>query len=230
LNILNTPDKNIITVEDPVEYRLAGINQVQINPKAGLTFASGLRSILRCDPDIIMVGEIRDRETALIAVESALTGHLVLSTLHTNNAPGALSRLTEMGVEPFLTASAVDCVIAQRLVRKLCEYCREQYPVTREMLEILAFPEDVVERWKDISLYRPGGCGHCNSTGYKGRLGIYEIMPVTEAIERLIVERKSADEIMRVAAAEGMITLRQDGLDRVLQGVTSIEEISRVIV
>ena len=230
LNILNTPDKNIITVEDPVEYRLSGINQVQINTKAGLTFASGLRSILRCDPDIIMVGEIRDRETALIAIESALTGHLVLSTLHTNNAPGALSRLTEMGVEPFLTASAVDCVIAQRLVRKLCEYCRDPYPATREMLERLGFAQEAIERWKDITLYRPLGCAHCNSTGYKGRLGIYEIMPVSEAIERLIVERKSADEIMRVAVAEGMVSLRQDGLERVLHGVTSIEEISRVIV
>jgi type IV pilus assembly protein PilB len=230
LNILNSPEKNIITVEDPVEYRLAGINQVQINTKAGLTFASGLRSILRCDPDIIMVGEIRDRETAMIAVESALTGHLVLSTLHTNNAPGALSRLTEMGVEPFLTASAVDCVIAQRLVRKLCEYCKESYPTTKEMLERLGFAEEAVERYKDINLHRAGGCTRCSGTGYKGRLGIYEIMPVTEAIQRLIVERKSADELMRVAAAEGMVTLRQDGLERVLQGVTSIEEISRVIV
>jgi type IV pilus assembly protein PilB len=230
LNILNTSEKNIITVEDPVEYRLAGINQVQINPKAGLTFASGLRSILRCDPDIVMIGEIRDRETAQIAVESALTGHLVLSTLHTNNAPGALSRLTEMGVEPFLTASAVDCVIAQRLVRKLCEYCKEPYPTTREMLERLDFPERVVEDWKEVTLHRAVGCSRCNHTGYKGRMGIYEIMTVSEAIERLIVERKSADEIMRVAEAEGMIGLRQDGLERVVQGVTSIEEISRVIV
>ena len=230
LNILNTADKNIITVEDPVEYRLQGINQVQINPKAGLTFASGLRSILRCDPDIIMVGEIRDKETAQIAVESALTGHLVLSTLHTNDAPGALSRLTEMGVEPFLTASAVDCVIAQRLVRKLCEYCREPYPATKEMLDRLGFPQKAVENWKDTQLHKPAGCAHCNGTGYKGRLGIYEIMPVTEALERLIVERKSADELMRVAVAEGMVSLSQDGLERVLQGVTAVEEISRVIV
>jgi type IV pilus assembly protein PilB len=230
LNILNTSDKNIITVEDPVEYRLEGINQVQINPKAGLTFASGLRSILRCDPDIIMVGEIRDKETAQIAVESALTGHLVLSTLHTNDAPGALSRLTEMGVEPFLTASAVDCVIAQRLVRKLCEYCREPYPATKELLERLGFSRDAVERWKETQLYKAAGCVHCNGTGYKGRIGIYEIMPVTEALERLIVERKSADELARVAVAEGMISLRQDGLERVLQGVTTVEEISRVIV
>jgi len=230
LNILNTPEKNIITVEDPVEYKLAGINQVQINPKAGLTFSSGLRSILRSDPDIIMVGEIRDKETAQIAIESALTGHLVLSTLHTNDAPGALTRLTEMGVEPFLTASAVDCVIAQRLVRKLCQYCREGYQVTRDMLERLGFCEETLEQWRDITLYRAMGCGRCHNTGYRGRLGIYEIMPVTEAVERLIIERKSADEIGRVAEAEGMVTLRQDGLQRVLQGVTSIEEISRVIV
>jgi type IV pilus assembly protein PilB len=230
LNILNTSEKNIITVEDPVEYRLAGINQVQINPKAGLTFATGLRSILRCDPDIIMIGEIRDRETAQIAVESALTGHLVLSTLHTNDAPGALTRLTEMGVEPFLTASAVDCVIAQRLVRKLCEGCKEPYQANEEMLQSLGFSDTAVSRWRDTMLYRPVGCSRCNTTGYKGRLGLYEIMLVSEAIERLIVERKSADEINRVAIAEGMVSLRDDGLERVLQGITSIEEISRVIV
>jgi len=230
LNILNTADKNIITVEDPVEYRLAGINQVQINPKAGLTFASGLRSILRCDPDIIMIGEIRDKETAQIAVESALTGHLVLSTLHTNDAPGALSRLTEMGVEPFLTASAVDCVLAQRLVRKLCEHCKEPYQPTDEMMRRLEFPGEAVDHWREIRLFRAVGCSRCNNTGYRGRMGIYEVMPVTEAVERLIVERKSADEIWRVAKAEGMTSLREDGLDRVLQGVTSIEEISRVIV
>ena len=230
LNILNTSEKNIITVEDPVEYRLAGINQVQINPKAGLTFASGLRSILRCDPDIIMVGEIRDRETAQIAVESALTGHLVLSTLHTNDAPGALSRLTEMGVEPFLTASAVDCVIAQRLVRRLCESCKEPYQANEEMLQRLDFPEHAVQNWRDVTLFHAVGCSRCNNTGYKGRLGLYEVMLVSEAIERLIVERKSADEIGRVARAEGMVSLREDGLERVLQGITSIEEISRVIV
>ncbi len=230
LNILNTAEKNIITVEDPVEYRLAGINQVQINPKAGLTFASGLRSILRCDPDIIMIGEIRDKETAQIAVESALTGHLVLSTLHTNDAPGALSRLTEMGVEPFLTASAVDCVLAQRLVRKLCDHCKEAYQPTDEMMRRLEFPEEAVDHWREIRLFRATGCSRCSGTGYRGRMGIYEVMPVTEAVERLIVERKSADEIWRVAKAEGMTSLREDGLDRVLQGMTSIEEISRVIV
>jgi type IV pilus assembly protein PilB len=230
LNILNTSEKNIITVEDPVEYRLAGINQVQINPKAGLTFASGLRSILRCDPDIVMVGEVRDKDTAQIAIESALTGHLVLSTLHTNDAPGALTRLTEMGVEPFLTASAVDCVIAQRLVRKLCDGCREAYLPTAEVLRQMGFREQAIDGPDEVTLYRAVGCPRCNNTGYKGRMGIYEVMLVTEAIERLIIERKSADEIGRVARAEGMMALRQDGLERVLQGMTSIEEISRVIV
>jgi len=162
-----------------------------------------------------MIGEIRDRETAQIAVESALTGHLVLSTLHTNDAPGALTRLTEMGVEPFLTASAVDCVIAQRLVRKLCDACREPYQANEEMLQRLGFADEAVARWRDITLYHPMGCSRCNNTGYKGRLGLYEIMLVSEAIERLIVERKSADEINRVAIAEGMVSLRDDGLQRV---------------
>ena len=230
LNILNSVEKNIITVEDPVEYRLVGINQVQVNPKAGLTFSTGLRSILRCDPDIVMIGEIRDRETAQIAIESALTGHLVLSTLHTNDAPGALSRLTEMGIEPFLTASAVDCVLAQRLARKLCESCKEPFKPTQEMLRRNDFPPEVVQDWANVTLYKGVGCNRCNGTGYKGRLGLYEVMLVTEAIERLTVERKSADEISRVAQAEGMRGLREDGIDKVLQGRTSIEEIARVIV
>ncbi len=230
LNILNTPEKNIITVEDPVEYRLQGINQVQSNVKAGLTFSRALKSILRCDPDIVMIGEIRDKETAQIAVESALTGHLVLSTLHTNDAPGALSRLTEMGIEPFLTASAVDCVLAQRLARKLCEACREPYQPTQEMLRRNDFPPEAVEDFENVTLYKTVGCARCNGTGYKGRLGLYEVMLVTEAIERLTVERKSADEIGRVAQAEGMKSLREDGVDKVLQGRTTIEEIARVIV
>ena len=230
LNILNSPEKNVITVEDPVEYRLSGINQVQVNLKAGMTFAAALRSILRCDPDIVMIGEVRDRETAQIAVESALTGHLVLSTLHTNDAPGALSRLTEMGIEPFLTSSAVDCVLAQRLARRLCWQCREPYEPTREMLKKNDFPPDVVDRDELPTLYRTKGCARCNNTGYRGRLGLYEVMIVSEAIRRLTVERKSADEIGRVAAAEGMKSLREDGIDKVLQGLTSIEEIARVIV
>ncbi|MHB0978509.1 MAG: GspE/PulE family protein [Thermoleophilia bacterium] len=230
LNILNTREKNIITVEDPVEYRLQGINQVQSNVKAGLTFSRALKSILRCDPDIVMIGEIRDKETAQIAVESALTGHLVLSTLHTNDAPGALSRLTEMGIEPFLTASAVDCVLAQRLARKLCDACREPYQPTQEMLRRNDFPLEAVDDYQNVTLYKPIGCARCNGTGYKGRVGLYEVMLVTEAIERLTVERKSADEIGRVAQAEGMKSLREDGIDKVLQGRTTIEEIARVIV
>ena len=229
LNILNDPSKNIITVEDPVEYRLTGINQVQVNPRAGMTFAAALRSILRCDPDIVMVGEIRDRETALIAIESALTGHLVLSTLHTNDAPGALSRLTEMGIEPFLTSSAVDAVLAQRLARRLCSQCKEPYTATKEMLRKNDFPPEVCDR-DDVVLHRAKGCSRCNNTGYKGRLGLYEVMIVSEAIRRLTVERKSADEIGRVAAAEGMKSLREDGIDKVLLGMTSVEEIARVIV
>jgi len=229
LNILNSPEKNVITVEDPVEYRLTGINQVQVNTRAGMTFAAALRSILRCDPDIVMVGEIRDRETALIAIESALTGHLVLSTLHTNDAPGALSRLTEMGIEPFLTASAVDCVLAQRLARRLCKECKEPYTATKEMLRKNDFAPEICER-DDVVLYRHKGCSRCNNTGYKGRLGLYEVMIVSEAIRRLTVERKSADEISRVAAAEGMKSLREDGIDKVLLGMTSVEEIARVII
>lgn len=229
LNILNSTEKNIITVEDPVEYRLQGINQVQVNTRAGMTFAAGLRSILRCDPDIVMIGEIRDRETALIAIESALTGHLVLSTLHTNDAPGALSRLTEMGIEPFLTSSAVDCVLAQRLARRLCSQCKEPYTATREMLRKNDFPPEICDR-DDVVLHHAKGCSRCNNTGYKGRLGLYEVMIVSEAIRRLTVERKSADEIGRVAAAEGMKSLREDGIDKVLKGLTSVEEIARVIV
>ncbi len=229
LNLINSPEKNVITVEDPVEYRLPGINQVQVNPKAGMTFPAALRSILRCDPDIVMVGEVRDRDTANIAIESALTGHLVLTTLHTNDAPGALSRLTEMGIEPFLTSSAVDCVLAQRLARRLCKECKEPYEPSEEMLKKSDFPPEVFDMDK-VTLYHPKGCSRCNNTGYKGRLGIYEVMIVSEAIRRLTVERKSADEISRVAQAEGMKNLREDGIDKVLQGLTSIEEIARVII
>jgi type IV pilus assembly protein PilB len=229
LNILNSTEKNVITVEDPVEYRLGGINQVQVNTRAGMTFAAALRSILRCDPDIVMIGEIRDRETAQIAVESALTGHLVLSTLHTNDAPGALSRLTEMGIEPFLTSSAVDCVLAQRLARRLCNACKQPYTATREMLRKNDFPAELWER-DDVVLHHAKGCSRCKNTGYKGRLGLYEVMVVSEAIRRLTVERKSADEISRVAKAEGMKSLREDGIDKVLLGMTSFEEIARVII
>ncbi|MDI6689418.1 MAG: ATPase, T2SS/T4P/T4SS family [Actinomycetota bacterium] len=227
LNVLNIPEKNIVTIEDPVEYRLHGINQIQINPKAGLTFARGLRSILRSSPDIIMIGEIRDRETAQIAIEAALTGHLVLSTLHTNDAPGAITRLTEMGIPPFLVSSAVDCVQAQRLARRLCKGCKESYNPSTKALKEIGFP---LEGDDIATLYRPKGCSKCNDTGYKGRIGIYEIMLMSETIKRLTVEKATAEEIKEVAIAEGMRTLRQDGFEKVRLGITSIEEIMRVIV
>jgi type IV pilus assembly protein PilB len=227
LNIVNRPDKNIITVEDPVEYRLPGINQVQVNNRAGLTFASALRSILRADPDIVLVGEVRDRETGMIAIEAALTGHLVLSTLHTNDAPSALPRLIEMGVEPYLVASAIDCVVAQRLARKLCTKCREPYKPEVSELEEGGYPE---EQWEDIhTLYRAVGCAACSKTGYRGRLGLYEVMLTSEEIERLTVERVSSDVIKRVAVKDGMITLRQEGLEKVRLGLTSLQEVLRVV-
>src|SRR5215211_2823681 len=203
LNMLNSPDRNIITIEDPVEYRLKGINQLQVNAKSGLTFARGLRSMLRADPDVIMVGEIRDAETARIAVESALTGHLVLSTLHTNDAPSAISRLTEMGVEPFLTGSAVACVVAQRLVRTLCNYCKQRTMLNVQSLETAGFHVAF-----DVEAYEPKGFGRCGGSGYKGRIGIYEVMQMTEEISSLTVERASADPIRRVAMQQGMRPLR----------------------
>ena len=228
LNIVSRPEVNVITVEDPVEYRLPGINQVQTNVKAGLTFAAALRSILRSDPDIVLLGEIRDGETAHIAVEAALTGHLVLSTLHTNDAPSAIVRLTEMGIEPFLVGSALDCVLAQRLARRLCPKCKEAYVPTKQTLLENRFP------WQDgeelPTLYRPIGCSACSKTGYKGRLALHEVMAVDEEIERMTVERCSSMVIRRHAVAEGMITLRHDGLLKVMKGVTSAEEILRVVV
>lgn len=225
LNVLNSPEKKIITVEDPVEYRLPGIIQIQINPRAGLTFARGLRSIVRSDPDIIMVGEIRDLETAKIAIESALTGHLVLSTLHTNDAPSALTRLVEMGLESFLVTSAVDCVLAQRLARKLCAYCKEPYSPPGEVLAEAGIPYE-----DGITLYRAKGCSRCFNTGYKGRIGVYEVMLMSENIEMLCIERRSSDEIKAAAIREGMKTLREDGLEKVKQGITSLEEMMRVVV
>jgi type IV pilus assembly protein PilB len=228
LNIVNKPEVNVITVEDPVEYRLAGINQVQANPKAGLTFARALRSILRSDPDIVLLGEIRDHETAQIAIEAALTGHLVLSTLHTNDAPSAVNRLIEMGIEPFLVGSALDCVLAQRLARRLCGRCKEAYEPTREAMVGFRFPWPADE--PPPTLYRAVGCSNCSKTGYKGRLALHEVMAISEDIERLAVERASADAIRVVAREQGMVTLREDGLAKVLQGVTSIEEILRVVV
>ncbi|MGN6243398.1 MAG: GspE/PulE family protein [Motilibacteraceae bacterium] len=228
MNIVSRPEINVITVEDPVEYRLPGINQVQTNQKAGLTFAAALRSILRSDPDVVLIGEIRDHETGQIAVEAALTGHLVLSTLHTNDAPSAVTRLTEMGIEPFLVGSALDCVLAQRLARRLCSKCKEPYTPTPEQLLSTRYP------WQDgeelPELFRPVGCSVCAKTGYKGRLALHEVMPVTEEIERLCVERASASAVGEVAREQGMITLRNDGMDKVRQGVTSIDEILRVVV
>ena len=227
LNIVNKPDKNIITVEDPVEYRLTGISQMQMNARAGLTFASALRSILRADPDIILVGEVRDRETAVIMVEASLTGHLVLSSLHTNDAPSALPRLVEMGVETYLVASAIDCVVAQRLARKLCTRCREVYKPTPTQLAEAGFPE---EAWGGIKeLFRPVGCASCAKTGFRGRMGLYEVMPVSEEIERLVVDRSSSEDIRRSAQRDGMLSLRSDGLEKVRQGSTSIEEVLRVV-
>jgi type IV pilus assembly protein PilB len=228
LNIINSVDRNIITVEDPVEYRLSGINQIQVNNKAGLTFASALRSILRADPDVLLIGEIRDRETALIAMEAALTGHLVLSTLHTNDAASAITRLVEMEVEPYLVASALDCVVAQRLARRLCDHCKEAYKPSKAELEQARFPEKIMGEIKE--LFRPSGCTRCGRTGFRGRMGLYEVMPVTEEIERLTAEGKSSEEINRLAIEQGMITLREDGLVKARLGYTSVDEIFRVVV
>jgi type IV pilus assembly protein PilB len=228
---LNSPDKNIITVEDPVEYRMRGINQIQVNPKAGLTFASGLRSILRADPDVVMIGEIRDYETAKISVEAALTGHLVLATLHTNDAPAAVARLTDMGVEPFLTASAVDCVIAQRLARRLCERCKEPVKIERELLEALDFPFGLLREGEEpLSFHKPVGCERCGGTGYKGRMGIYELMRVDEEVKEMILKRTSAGEIAHTAERAGMVRLREDGLLKAAGGITTVEEVLRTVV
>jgi type IV pilus assembly protein PilB len=227
LNILNEESKNIITVEDPVEYRLAGVNQMQVNPKAGLTFASALRSILRADPDIVLIGEIRDKETATIAIEAALTGHLVLSSLHTNDAPSAISRLVEMDVETFLVASAIDAVVAQRLARKLCERCNVPYKPEQAELQAAGFPEWL---WPEISeLRKSQGCPACANTGYRGRIGLYEVMQMSEEIERLTVERASADAIRTVAVQQGMMTLRDDGLEKARMGITTLDEVARVV-
>jgi len=227
LNVLNSPDRNIITVEDPVEYRLPGINQVQINPKAGLTFAAALRAILRSDPDVVLVGEVRDRETAVIAVEAALTGHLVLTTLHTNDAASTPLRLVEMGVEPFLVTSALDCVLAQRLARRLCERCREPYQPGEAELAEAGWDTAGAE---PPTLYRPVGCASCGGTGYRGRFAIHEVMLVTEEIERAILERRSTEEVRKLALMDGMLPLRQDGLRKAAAGLTSLEEVFRVVV
>ncbi|MFP4312447.1 MAG: GspE/PulE family protein [Nitriliruptoraceae bacterium] len=227
LNVLNQEGVNIITTEDPVEYRLPGISQVQVNPKVGLSFASALRSILRQDPDIVLVGEMRDRETAQIGVEAALTGHLVLSTLHTNDAPSAITRLIEMGIEPFLVGSAVDCILAQRLARRVCSRCAELVRPDPDLLKVAGFDDDIVDARPEVPEAR--GCSACSNTGYRGRLAIHEVMNVTEDIERLAVARASSEEIARVAVQQGMQQLRADGLAKVLAGHTTIEEVGRVV-
>ena len=223
LGMLNTPEKNIITIEDPVEYQVEGITQVQVAPKAGLTFAAGLRAMVRADPDVIMVGEIRDEETARIAIESALTGHLVLSTLHTNDAPSTVTRLVEMGIEPFLVASAIDCVVAQRLARTLCSHCKRRTILSSSVLKENGFQSKL-----DVEAYEPVGCGRCGGTGYRGRLGLYEVMQVTPEIRAIALEHRASEEIAELAVSQGMRRLRDDGLEKVKLGRTSIAEVARV--
>ena len=224
LDSVNTPDKHIITIEDPVEYQIDGITQIQVNTRAGLQFSTGLRAIVRADPDVIMVGEIRDRETAQIAIEAALTGHLVLSTLHTNDAATSITRLIEMGIEPFLVASALDCVVAQRLVRVLCPHCKR-----RVILPMATLREYGYSAGFDVEGYEPVGCKHCGGSGYRGRTGIYEVMKISPEMRALALERRSSDEILEMAVVQGMHRLKDDGLDKVKQGRTSMAEIARVV-
>jgi type IV pilus assembly protein PilB len=223
LRELHSPEKNIITIEDPVEYQIDGITQLQVNHKSGLTFASGLRSMMRADPDILMVGEIRDHETAQVAIEGALTGHMVLSTLHTNDAPTAITRLIEMGIEPFLIASALDCVVAQRLARVLCPHCKRRTIIAAQVVRDHGYNAQF-----DIEAYEPVGCVRCDRMGYRGRIGLFEVMTMSDAIRKLALERAPADQITAVALREGMRRLRDDGLDKVKAGLTSMAEIARV--
>jgi len=227
LNILNTVGVKICTIEDPIEYGVKRVTQIQINPKAGLTFAAGLRALLRHDPDIIMVGEIRDGETAEIAVHAALTGHLVLSTLHTNDAVGTIPRILDMGVEGYLAASTINMVIAQRLVRKICSQCKAEYTPEPQFVEKLA--QDWHIDADKIKFYRGRGCNECRGTGFSGRIGIYEILPVSEAIRELVTKKVSSDKILEVARSEGMISMYEDGINKVSQGLTTAEEIIRVV-
>jgi type IV pilus assembly protein PilB len=226
LNVLNKPNVNIITVEDPVEYRLPGITQVQVNRKAGLFFATALKSILRSDPDIVLVGEVRDTETAKTAVEAALTGHLVLSTLHTNDASSSIGRLVDMGVEPYLVSSALDCIVAQRLARKICERCRRPREASPEVLAKMGLPPDA----EPVTIYDAVGCKVCSGTGYRGRLSINEVLTVSEEIQRMAVERRPSDEVKKVGVSQGMRTLREDGMEKVRLGLTTLEEVLRVVV
>jgi type IV pilus assembly protein PilB len=230
LRKINDPTRNILTVEDPVEIRLDGVKQVQVNVKAGLTFASALRSFLRADPDVILVGEIRDRETATIAVEASLTGHLVLSTLHTNDAASTPARLIEMGVEPYLVTSALRAVVAQRLCRRLCDRCRQAFSVTADQAVAMGLPVEVVVGQSSVQLWRPAGCDACSQSGYRGRLAIHEIMTVTPELAELVLGRAHRDEVAQTAIAQGMSSLRVDGSRKVLAGATTLEELLRVIV
>ena len=223
LNQINSVDKNIITVEDPVEYELLGVNQVQVNTKADLTFASALRSILRQDPDVVMIGEIRDIETAEIAIQAALTGHLVLSTLHTNDACGAISRLLEMGIAPFLIASSLGLVLAQRLLRLICPKCKRQYTLPDELKKTFDLAPD-----EDVVVYQPVGCDECDQRGYKGRLAIYEILELSKDIEKMIMTKASSTEIYRLALSEGLVSLRKSGISKMMEGFTSADEVFRV--
>ena len=224
LSEINTADRTLITIEDPVEYELEGVKQVQVNPKVGLDFATGLRSMMRADPDVMMVGEIRDRETAQIAIQSALTGHLVLSTLHTNDAPLSVARLIEMGIEPFLVASGITCVIAQRLARRLCD-CATETEISVEALSRNGFPEET----EPLRAFEPAGCVRCNQTGYRGRIGLYEVMEITDEIRDLIVEKRPAEALAEAARSHGMRRLRDDGLAKVRSGATSMPELLRVL-
>ncbi len=243
LNIVNKPEVNISTVEDPIEYRMPRVNQSQVNPRIGFTFASGLRSLLRQDPDIIMVGEIRDAETAEIAIHSAMTGHLVLSTLHTNDAVGTLPRLSQMGIPTFLISTTVNVVVAQRLVRKLCQNCKEKYNLSKDNVAEISKKVDLdimlknlirlkiiksAGNFDEITFYKPIGCKQCNNEGYKGRMGIYEILEVTPEVSQMILDKKSSDEIQKKAIEQGMIPMLYDGIIKSIKGLTSIEEILRV--
>ena len=223
LQEINQVDRHILTIEDPVEYRLSGVNQIGVNRKAGLTFATGLRSVLRADPDVIMVGEVRDAETARIGIEAALTGHMVLTTLHTNDAPGAITRLQEMGIESFLTSSALECVVAQRLARTLCAHCKKRAVVSRAALEEAGFRVGT-----DLEVYEPVGCSRCHGSGYRGRLGIYSVMVLSERIKEMVVNLAPEAEVAAAALEEGMLTLRQAGMEKVRSGTTSVQEVSRV--
>jgi type II secretory ATPase GspE/PulE/Tfp pilus assembly ATPase PilB-like protein len=225
LNTINAIDKKIITIEDPVEYELDGINQVQVNSKAGLGFANGLRSIVRQDPDVILIGEIRDRETADIAIQSALTGHLVFSTLHTNDAAGAVTRLVEIGVEDYLLSSSLVAIMAQRLVRVLCPACKEAFVPEAAVSERLKLPFAVTEK---EPIYRPKGCKECSFSGFRGRVGIFELLPVTDAVRSLILESQSSLTLREHAVQNGMTLLRDDGWNKVRAGITSLEEVVRV--